>query len=229
MKACFASPLRRPERMPSYRSKSWRAYRPETLVTGAALSPAAPLRLRAGACRILGLDPGSRRTGFGVIAVEGPDSRCLAHGHIEVEALPLAERLARIHAGVSALIAQWRPTEVAIERVFLGRNVDSALKLGQARGAALAALGGLEPAEYAPRAVKLATVGFGAADKVQVAHMMRTLLKVEGSLSADAADALAVAMCHAQHRRLAPLQALRATTPRRAAVRTRAVRTEVSG
>ena len=128
MKACFASPLRRPERMPSYRSKSWRAYRPETLVTGAASSPAAPLRLRADACRILGLDPGSRRTGFGVIAVEGPDSRCLAHGHIEVEALPLAERLARIHAGVSALIAQWRPTEVAIERVFLGRNVDSALK-----------------------------------------------------------------------------------------------------
>jgi crossover junction endodeoxyribonuclease RuvC len=229
MKACFASPLRRPERMPSYRSKSWRAYRPESLVTGAASPPAAPLRLRADACRILGLDPGSRRTGFGVIAVDGLDSRCLAQGHIEVEALPLAERLSRIHAGVTALIAQWRPTEVAIERVFLGRNVDSALKLGQARGAALAAIGGIELAEYAPRAVKLATVGFGAADKIQVAHMMRTLLKVEGSLSADAADALAVAMCHAQHRRLAPLQALRATTPRRAAVRTRAVRTEVSG
>jgi crossover junction endodeoxyribonuclease RuvC len=191
--------------MPSYRSKSWRAYRPESLVTGAgaAESSAAPLRLRADACRILGLDPGSRRTGFGVIAVEGPDSRCLAHGHIEVEALPLAERLARIHAGVSALIAQWNPTEVAIERVFLGRNVDSALKL--------------------------ATVGFGAADKIQVAHMMRTLLKVEGSLSADAADALAVAMCHAQHRRLAPLQALRAPASRRAATRTRPSRTEVSG
>jgi crossover junction endodeoxyribonuclease RuvC len=118
---------------------------------------------------------------------------------------------------------------VAIERVFLGRNVDSALKLGQARGAALAAIGGIELAEYAPRAVKLATVGFGAADKIQVAHMMRTLLKVEGTLSADAADALAVALCHAQHRRLAPLQALRASAPRPATKRTRAVRTEVSG
>ena len=229
MTACFASPLRRPERMPSYRSKSWRAYRPESLVTGAASPPAAPLRLRADACRILGLDPGSRRTGFGVIAVDGLDSRCLAQGHIEVEALPLADRLSRIHAGVTALIAQWGPTEVAIERVFLGRNVDSALKLGQARGAALAAIGGIELAEYAPRAVKLATVGFGAADKIQVAHMMRTLLKVEGTLSADAADALAVALCHAQHRRLAPLQALRASAPRPATKRTRAVRTEVSG
>ena len=201
--------------MPRYRSKSWRAFRPESTgadVTApvAAAASIEPVRLRADACRILGLDPGSRRTGFGVIAVEGPESRCLAHGRIEVEGLPVAERLARIHAGVAELVAQWAPDEVAVERVFVGRNVDSALKLGQARGAALAALGGLELAEYAPRAVKLATVGFGAADKLQVSHMMRAMLKVEGKLTADAADALAIAVCHAQHRRLAPLQAGRA-------------------
>jgi crossover junction endodeoxyribonuclease RuvC len=205
--------------MPRYRSKSWRAFRPESVADGATLrvaasSPVEPLRLQAGDCRILGLDPGSRRTGYGVIAVQGPQSHCLAHGRIEVDGLPFAERLARIHAGVAELIARWAPAEVAVERVFVGRNVDSALKLGQARGAALAALGGLEPAEYAPRAVKLATVGSGAADKLQVAHMMRAVLKVEGRLTADAADALAVALCHAQHRRLAPLQGLRATRGR---------------
>jgi crossover junction endodeoxyribonuclease RuvC len=197
--------------MPRYRSKSWRAFRPESsgavaAVPVAAAASVAPVRLEAEPCRILGLDPGSRRTGYGVIAVEGPESRCLAHGRIEVDGLPVAERLARIYAGVIGLIAQWAPAEVAVERVFVGRNVDSALKLGQARGAALAALGGLEVAEYAPRAVKLATVGFGAADKLQVAHMMRALLQVEGKLTADAADALAIALCHAQHRRLAPLQ-----------------------
>ena len=199
--------------MTRYRSKSWRAFRPESTGAVSAIRTATPavvepLRLREDACRILGLDPGSRRTGYGVIAVQGAESRCLVQGRIEVDGLPLGERLARIHAGVTALIAEWSPDEVAVERVFLGRNVDSALKLGQARGAALAALGGLEPAEYAPRAVKLATVGYGAADKLQVAHMMRTLLKVEGKLTADAADALAIAMCHAQHRRLAPLQGL---------------------
>jgi crossover junction endodeoxyribonuclease RuvC len=198
--------------MSHYRSKSWRAFRPQSPGADVTASIAAaaliePVRLRADACRILGLDPGSRRTGYGLIAVEGPESRCLAHGRIEVEGLPVAERLARIHAGVAELVSQWAPDEVAVERVFVGRNVDSALKLGQARGAALAALGGRELAEYAPRAVKLATVGFGAADKLQVAHMMRALLKVEGKLTADAADALAIALCHAQHRRLAPLQA----------------------
>jgi crossover junction endodeoxyribonuclease RuvC len=111
---------------------------------------------------------------------------------LEIDGLPLAERLARIHAGVSALLTEHAPQEVAIERVFVNRNVDSALKLGQARGAAIAAaLGGELPlAEYAPRAVELATVGTGAADKLQVAHMVRALLKPAGKLSADAADAL---------------------------------------
>lgn len=160
-------------------------------------------RPRQESCRILGLDPGSRLTGWGVIEADGADCRCLAHGRIEVGSLPVAQRLARIHAELGDIITLWQPSEAAVERVFVGRNVDSALKLGQARGAALAAIGVLEVAEYAPRAVKLATTGFGGAEKLQLAHMMRALLKVEGRLTADAADALAVALCHAQHRRLA--------------------------
>jgi len=119
----------------------------------------------------------------------------------------MAARLARIHEGVRALVLEHSPGEVAIEKVFVNRNIDSALKLGQARGAALSALGEFDIAEYAPRAIKLATVGFGGADKLQVAHMMRTLLKVEGRLTSDAADALAVALCHAQQRKLASLVA----------------------
>lgn len=165
-------------------------------------------------CRILGIDPGSRRLGYGIIDVVGADCRCVAHGRIEVDGLPMVARLSRLHAGVCELVATHQPQEIAIEKVFVNRNVDSALKLGQARGAALAALGDYEIAEYAPRAIKLATVGFGGADKLQVAHMMRAVLKVEGRLTADAADALAVALCHAQHRRLAGLLAGRAGATR---------------
>ena len=135
----------------------------------------------------------------------GAECRCVAHGRLEVDGLPMVERLARLHEGVKALVAEHGPQEIAIEKVFVNRNVDSALKLGQARGAAIAALGGLPLSEYAPRAIKLATVGFGGADKLQIAHMMRAVLGVTGRLTADAADALAVAVCHAQHRRLAGL------------------------
>lgn len=156
-------------------------------------------------CRILGIDPGSRRLGYGIIDVVGAECRCVVQGRLEVDGLPMVERLARLHEGVKSLVAEYAPQEVAIEKVFVNRNVDSALKLGQARGAALAALAGLQIAEYAPRAIKLATVGFGDADKLQVAHMMRAVLAVSGRLTADAADALAVALCHAQHRRLAGL------------------------
>lgn len=198
--------------MPRYRSQAWRAFRPGSSGDAASAAAAEPLpgaprgeppRALQESCRILGVDPGSRLTGWGIIEADGPDCRCLAHGRIEVGSLPVAQRLARIHAALAEIIGLWRPTEAAVERVFVGRNVDSALKLGQARGAALAAIGVLEVAEYAPRAVKLATTGFGGAEKLQVAHMMRALLKVEGRLTADAADALAVALCHAQHRRLA--------------------------
>jgi len=125
-----------------------------------------------------------------------------------VEGLEVHLRLARIFAGVRELIEQFEPAEVAVEKVFVSRNVDSALKLGQARGAALAAIGeSIELAEYAPRAIKLAVVGFGGAEKMQVAHMMRSVLSIEGRLTSDAADALAVALCHAHHRRLRTLLA----------------------
>jgi len=159
-------------------------------------------------CRILGLDPGSQRTGFGLIDVAGGDYVHVTHGCIAVGAGELAERLRTIFEAVRGLIEQHRPHEVAIERVFVNRNVDSALKLGQARGAALCAVpAGTAVFEYSPRAVKLALVGFGGAEKRQVGHMIRALLKLEERLAADPADALAIAVCHAHSRRLHALAA----------------------
>jgi len=156
--------------------------------------------------RILGLDPGSRRTGFGVIDCNGPDSVHFTHGCISASGASLADRVRVIFEGVRELVALHRPQEVAVERVFMSRNADSALKLGQARGAVLAAVpDGLPVFEYAPRAIKLAVVGFGAAEKRQVAHMIRALLGLEGRIAADAADALAIAVCHAHSRRLLEL------------------------
>jgi crossover junction endodeoxyribonuclease RuvC len=153
--------------------------------------------------RILGLDPGSRRMGYGVIECGGPKSLPLANGCIVAGTGSLADRLRCIFAGVQSLIERYRPDEIAVERVFVNRNVDSALKLGHARGAALCAVPEKVPVfEYAPRAIKLAVVGFGGAEKEQVAHMIRALLGVEGRLSSDASDALAVALCHAHSRRL---------------------------
>ncbi len=155
--------------------------------------------------RILGLDPGSLRTGFGVIDCGGGTLTIVAQGCIATAGGPLADRLRIIHARVAELIVEHRPTEVAVERVFLSKNADSALKLGQARGAALAAVpAALGVHEYAPRAVKLAVVGIGGAEKTQVAHMVKQLLRVELRLAADAADALAIAICHANSRKLEP-------------------------
>jgi crossover junction endodeoxyribonuclease RuvC len=115
----------------------------------------------------------------------------------------MAARLRQIFEHLQVLIVQHTPGEIAVERVFVNRNVDSALKLGQARGAALCAIPlGLPVFEYAPRAIKLALVGSGAAEKAQVAHMIKTLLKLEGKISPDASDALAIAICHAHSRRL---------------------------
>jgi crossover junction endodeoxyribonuclease RuvC len=151
-----------------------------------------------GNARILGLDPGSLRTGFGVIDCDRGSMRIVAQGCIATSGGPLADRLRTIHSRVAELIAEHRPQQVAIERVFLAKNADSALKLGQARGAALAAVPAtLGVHEYAPRAIKLAVVGVGGAEKAQVAHMVRQLLRVDARLTADAADALAVAICHA--------------------------------
>jgi crossover junction endodeoxyribonuclease RuvC len=161
-----------------------------------------PVRLVAAVnVRILGLDPGSRRTGFGIIECRGPKSTQLTSGCIGAGTGSLNERLRCIFEGVQALIEKFRPDEIAIERVFLNRNVDSALKLGHARGAALCAVPSTLPVfEYAPRAIKLAVVGFGGAEKQQVTHMIRALLGVEGRISADASDALAIAVCHANSR-----------------------------
>jgi crossover junction endodeoxyribonuclease RuvC len=158
---------------------------------------------RAANLRILGLDPGSRRTGFGVIECRGSDYTHVAHGCIVIAGLAIAERMRLIFENLQALIIEHRPGEIAVERVFVNRNVDSALKLGQARGAALCAVPQGTPVfEYAPRAIKLALVGSGAAQKFQVAHMIKTLLQLDGPIGADASDALAIAVCHAHSRRL---------------------------
>jgi crossover junction endodeoxyribonuclease RuvC len=160
-------------------------------------------------CRVLGLDPGSLRTGYGIVDCSARGESHVASGCIRARGDDLAQRLRDIHGAILRLIEEHAPHEVAIERVFMHRNPDSALKLGQARGAALAAAvtGRAVVYEYAPRAIKLAVVGTGAADKAQVAHMVRVLLKIAAPSSPDAADALGAALCHAQARRAARLVA----------------------
>lgn len=186
---------------------SWRDFNLKAGKPGAAAAAVVSVARMSplGHARILGLDPGSLRTGFGVIDCSGGTLTIVAHGCIATSGGPLADRLRLIHARVAELIVQHRPQEVAVERVFLSKNADSALKLGQARGAALAAVPAmLGVHEYAPRAVKLAVVGAGGAEKSQVAHMVKQLLRVELRLAADAADALAIAICHAHSRKLEP-------------------------
>ena len=151
----------------------------------------------------MGIDPGSRITGYGVIDLDGPRSRYVASGCIQTDSSrPLPERLKIIFEGVAGVIREHQPVEAAVEQVFMHRNPDSALKLGQARGAALCAvvMAGLPVSEYAPRAIKQAVVGSGAADKTQVQRMVGLLLNRAEPLSADAADALAVAICHGHTR-----------------------------
>ncbi len=160
--------------------------------------------MTAGWTRILGIDPGSRITGWGVVDAHGPATRYVASGCIRTGGEDIAARLREIFAGVSEVVLRHQPVELAIERVFVHRNADSALKLGQARAAAICASfeGRLAVHEYAARAVKLAVVGQGGAEKPQVAHMVRALLQVTAPLVADEADALAVALCHAHTRGL---------------------------
>ena len=149
--------------------------------------------------KVLGIDPGTRSTGYGVVeAVQGRVGY-VASGCIRPAAGAMAQRLGEIHAGVSELIAAHGAEQLAIEEVFMSRNPQAALKLGQARGVAMAAAVavGLEVFEYAPRTVKKAVVGTGGATKAQVQHMVRILLNLRsGRLAADAADALAIAICH---------------------------------
>ena len=200
--------------MSRYPTRSWRAFDPQRVAPSASAPAPAPVPAAVEGLRVLGLDPGSRTTGFGLVEYRGGQWQHVAHGCIVAPpAGTLAERLRLIFERLSELLAEHAPAEVAIERVFVHRNVDSALKLGQARGAALCAVPhGLAVFEYAPRAIKLALVGSGAAEKRQVAHMVRTLLSLEGRLAADAADALAVALCHAHSRELARLAAHGATS-----------------
>jgi crossover junction endodeoxyribonuclease RuvC len=184
--------------MPRYASAAWRAYRP-----GSPSSVRAPVALVADRCRILGLDPGSIRTGYGVIDCVAGREIHVASGCIRVGSGGIATRLRQIFDSLQALVAEYRPDEVAIERVFMHKNADSALKLGQARGAALCAAGGTAVIhEYAPRAIKLAITGYGAADKQQVVHMVTMLLALTRRPGTDEADALAIALCHAQSRRV---------------------------
>lgn len=148
---------------------------------------------------ILGIDPGSRKTGFGVIESAGGKNRYVTSGVIRISDLSLPERLKVIFDSVSEIIEQYQPQEMAIESVFMSKSAGSALKLGQARGAAIVAgvNNDLPVAEYEARKVKQSVVGTGAADKLQVQHMVKTLLKLPASPQEDAADALAIALCHA--------------------------------
>lgn len=148
---------------------------------------------------ILGIDPGSRITGYGVIQAEGSRLQYIDSGCIRTEAAPdLAGKLDLIFRGISQIIDQYQPRQVGIEQIFMARNADSALKLGQARGVAIVActVRHLPVAEYSARQVKQSVVGTGAAEKTQVQKMVCYLLGLEKSPQADAADALAVAICH---------------------------------
>lgn len=149
--------------------------------------------------RILGIDPGSRRTGYGVVDVSGSKMTYVTSGIIRLPERGLPERLKIIFDGVSEIILQYRPQHMAVEEVFLARNPSSALKLGQARGAAIVAgvNANLPVGEYSARTVKQSVVGTGSADKTQVQMMVMQLLKLSQSPAEDAADALAVAICHA--------------------------------
>jgi crossover junction endodeoxyribonuclease RuvC len=149
--------------------------------------------------RVLGIDPGSQCTGFGVVDVAGARLTYVASGVIRTGQGEFAARLCEIFRCVKTVVEQYRPHEIAIERVFVNRNPDSALKLGQARGAAICATADadVELFEYATRQIKQAVVGTGSAEKAQVQLMMKSILKLDGALAADAADALAAAVCHA--------------------------------
>ena len=154
--------------------------------------------------RILGIDPGSRLTGFGVVDVVGDRSTYVASGTIRSPDGAFADRLRKIYESVAEVVGEYRPAIVSVESVFMARNASSALKLGHARSAALCATFGydVEVVEYAPREIKLAVVGTGAATKEQVQHMIVSLLNLDGVPAPDAADALAAAICHAHRQRL---------------------------
>jgi crossover junction endodeoxyribonuclease RuvC len=159
--------------------------------------------------RILGIDPGLRRTGWGVIDIEGNRLIFVGCGSVETSnALALSERLMAIHHGLAQVLTDFAPAEAAVEQTFVNKDGVATLKLGQARGVAMLApaLHGLSVAEYAPNQVKKTVVGAGHADKNQIQVMLKILLPKATPKSADAADALAIAITHAHHRQSAALK-----------------------
>lgn len=153
--------------------------------------------------RIIGIDPGLRNTGWGVIEVEGTRLSYIADGSVHSDAdAPLATRLVQIHTQLVDVLERFAPDEAAIEETFVNKDARATLKLGQARGAAMLApaLAGISVAEYAPNVVKKSVVGAGHAEKDQVKHMVKVLLPRAELNTADSTDALAIAICHAHHR-----------------------------
>jgi crossover junction endodeoxyribonuclease RuvC len=153
--------------------------------------------------RIIGIDPGLRNTGWGVIESEGTRLSYVADGSVHSDAdAPLASRLLQIHTQLAEILQRYAPDEAAIEETFVNKDARNTLKLGQARGAAMLApaLAGISVAEYAPNVVKKSVVGAGHAEKDQVKHMVKVLLPQAELKSADSTDALAIAICHAHHR-----------------------------
>jgi crossover junction endodeoxyribonuclease RuvC len=155
--------------------------------------------------RILGIDPGSRVTGYGIIEASPGRQLYIASGCIRIDAEYFPDRLQQIFAGITEIVARYQPEQMAIEQVFMHKNADSALKLGQARGAAICAVqvSNLPVYEYAARQVKQALVGKGNADKQQVQHMVKILLNLQGELAMDASDALGISLCHAHYQQTA--------------------------
>lgn len=152
---------------------------------------------------ILGIDPGSRKCGYGLVIAKGTSLQYVASGVIRVETLAFTDRLQAIFTNLCDVIREYKPDVAAVEEVFVGKSMGSALKLGQARGAAIVACTStqLPVHEYAARKVKQALVGTGVADKAQMQHMIRNLLKLSALPKEDAADALSVAVCHAHTQR----------------------------
>lgn len=151
--------------------------------------------------RIIGVDPGSRCTGYGIIDSNGFQHEYITSGYIRLSTDELPDRLGEIFNKLNDLITSWQPGTMGIEQVFVNKNVDSALKLGQARGAAICSgvQANLTVGEYTPRAIKKAVTGVGSADKQQIQQMMKLLLKLDFVPQSDEADALAIAICHANH------------------------------
>ena len=158
----------------------------------------------SGKLRILGIDPGSRLTGFGVLDFQGDTPTYVASGTVASMDGAFSDRLRQIFDSVSGIVLEYEPDIVVIESVFMHKNAGSALKLGHARSAAICATFGynVEVVEYAPREIKQAVVGTGAATKEQVQHMVVSILKLGGTPAPDAADALAAALCHGNQRRV---------------------------